>query len=223
MGAGQDGKRGGLRERKRRQTREAIERAAIELVGERGYAEVTVDAICERVGISQGTFFNYFPTKDAAIVGMGSYDLDDEAVFETLDRYMPATLFHAVLGLFLAIVRSFDWESDVAKLRIDLVKETPVLMKLFLNNSFEYVEAFRASVASYLARHEELRTCPGRLDVADEASMIVSQALEAAKFALYQATKQQRPALMSAQEVEDMLRLAIGRERGEVPKDAADR
>lgn len=201
---------GGLRERKRRQTRDAIERAAIELVGEFGYGEVTVDAICSRAGISQGTFFNYFPTKDAAIVGIGTFDLKDEAIFAALDRFMPSTLFHAVLSLFLDIVRGYDWEDDIAKMRVGLVKDTPELMKLFLNNSFEYVEAFRSSAAAYLSLHQELRTRPDLLDVADEASMVVSHALEAAKFALYQSTKRPNAPLMSAQEVEAILRAAIG-------------
>ena len=210
MGSKRDSKGEGLRERKRRQTREGIERAAIELVGERGYAEVTVDDICTRVGISQGTFFNYFPTKDAAIVGVGVFSLDDDAVFAALDRYMPSSLFHAVLSLFLDIVRGFDWEGDIAKMRMSLVKETPELMKLFLNNSFEYVEAFRASVAAYLAQHEELRARAEELDAPDEASVVVSHALEAAKFALYQATNKPGSPLMSAREVEEILRSVIG-------------
>lgn len=201
---------GGLRERKRRQTREAIERAAITLVGEFGYGGVTVDAICARAGISQGTFFNYFPTKDAAIVGVGTFELKDEAVFAALDRYESPTLFHAVLSLFLDIVRGYDWDGDIAQMRIKLVKETPALMKLFLNNSFEYVEAFRASATAYLTSHEELRTCADTLDVADEASVAVSHALEAAKFALYQATKTPGASLMGADEVERILRSAIG-------------
>ena len=209
MGVHMDSKKAdqslGLRERKRRQTRDAIERAAIELVGEFGYGEVTVDAICARVGISQGTFFNYFPTKDAAIVGIGTFDLEDEAVFAALDRYMPATLFHAVLSLFLDIVRGYDWEGDIAKMRVGLVKDTPELMKLFLNNSFEYVEAFRSSAAGYLSLHDELRSQSDLLDAEDEASMVVSHALEAAKFALYQSTKRPGAPLMSAREIEDIL------------------
>ncbi len=68
VGAGAEG----LRERKRRETRAAIERAAISLVDELGYDNVTVAMISDRAVVSQGTFFNYFPTKDAAIVGLGS-------------------------------------------------------------------------------------------------------------------------------------------------------
>ena len=200
----------GLRERKRRRTRESIERAAITLVREFGYGGVTVDAICDRAEISQGTFFNYFPTKDAAIVGIGKFDLEDEAVFAALDRYMPDTFFHAVLSLFLDVVRSYDWDGDIARMRVELVKETPDLMKLFLNNSFEYVEAFRERAAAYLALHGELRTCAEVLDAADEAGLVVSHALEAAKFALYQATKDPQAKLPAAEDVEAILRAALG-------------
>ncbi|MEI3230619.1 MAG: TetR family transcriptional regulator, partial [Gordonibacter pamelaeae] len=63
-----------MRERKRCETRAAIERAAISLVDELGYDNVTVAMISERAVVSQGTFFNYFPTKDAAIVGLGRVD-----------------------------------------------------------------------------------------------------------------------------------------------------
>lgn len=56
-----------LRERKKQATREAIHTTAFNLVVERGTADVTVEEICEAVGISARTFFNYYPTKlDAA-------------------------------------------------------------------------------------------------------------------------------------------------------------
>ena len=125
----------GLRERKRRATRAAIERAAITLVQERGYDNITVAQISERAQVSQGTFFNYFPTKDAAIVGIGTYNLDPDAVHAAFDRLMPATMFTATLTLFLQVVESFDWESDVSSLRVALVKDTPSLMKMFVDKA----------------------------------------------------------------------------------------
>ncbi|AXE39013.1 TetR/AcrR family transcriptional regulator [Acidipropionibacterium virtanenii] len=60
----------GLREQKKRRTREEIHRAALEMVLDDGLENVTVDQIAERVGISQRTFFNYFPNKEAAIIGL---------------------------------------------------------------------------------------------------------------------------------------------------------
>ena len=60
----------GLRERKRIATRQLIEHTAVELVLDLGYDEVTVEKICEACNLSTRTFFNYFPTKDAAIGGL---------------------------------------------------------------------------------------------------------------------------------------------------------
>jgi AcrR family transcriptional regulator len=57
----------GLREEKKRQQRSEILRAAIELLRERGYDETRVQDIVERVGVSEATFFNYFPSKEALL------------------------------------------------------------------------------------------------------------------------------------------------------------
>lgn len=59
----------GLRERKRRATRLAIQRAALRVVRERGLERATVDEIARLADISPRTFFNYFPTKEDAILG----------------------------------------------------------------------------------------------------------------------------------------------------------
>ncbi|MDB1746675.1 TetR/AcrR family transcriptional regulator [Eggerthella lenta] len=58
----------GLRYRKKLKARLSVERAALELVIERGYDGVTVEDICARAEISKKTFFNYFPSKAAAIM-----------------------------------------------------------------------------------------------------------------------------------------------------------
>ena len=59
----------GLRERKKRQSRIAMHRAALELVHEHGLSGVTVEAIAQRAGVSTRTFFNHWTTKESAIIG----------------------------------------------------------------------------------------------------------------------------------------------------------
>lgn len=57
-----------LRDRRRTQTRRDIQAATIELSTDVGFAHVTVEAISAKVGISPRTFFNHFPSKEAAVI-----------------------------------------------------------------------------------------------------------------------------------------------------------
>ncbi|MEG8179870.1 TetR family transcriptional regulator [Nocardia terpenica] len=57
-----------LRTRRRAQTEREIHTAAVELSEARGFDQVTVNDIAARAGVSQRTFFRYFPTKDSAVL-----------------------------------------------------------------------------------------------------------------------------------------------------------
>ncbi|WP_159450102.1 TetR family transcriptional regulator [Demequina sp. NBRC 110056] len=59
----------GLRDRKRRLARNATQKAAIELSLEHGVEAVTVEMICDAAGISPRTFYNYFPSRELALLG----------------------------------------------------------------------------------------------------------------------------------------------------------
>lgn len=67
----------GRRERNALRTRSALLRAAREQMAEGGPESVTILAITERADIGQGTFYNYFKSRD---------ELIDEAILDTVER-----------------------------------------------------------------------------------------------------------------------------------------
>ncbi len=60
----------GRRDRKKRATRRALRNAALQLVAERGLANVTIEDITEVADVAPRTFFNYFPSKESAVIGV---------------------------------------------------------------------------------------------------------------------------------------------------------
>jgi AcrR family transcriptional regulator len=61
----------GLRERKKRQTRETIAQAAMGLFLARGFDEVTVADVARAADVSEKTVFNYFPAKEDLVLHGG--------------------------------------------------------------------------------------------------------------------------------------------------------
>ena len=65
----------GRRERRAAETRLKLFRCALQLIAERGFPFVTVEAITEAADVGKGTFFNYFATKDHVLGVMAEIQL----------------------------------------------------------------------------------------------------------------------------------------------------
>jgi AcrR family transcriptional regulator len=129
---------GGLRERKRRQTRQAVTEAARALTAANGLSGFTVEEVCEKVGISRRTFFNYFPTKEDAILGHRDDEHPDELIAGFLrgggaPGSISATLLTDLVQLTLDIwAAKVDSESatDFRQLIAAIKKEPQLLAKI---------------------------------------------------------------------------------------------
>ncbi len=55
------------RERKKLETHQGLLEAALALFREKGFDETTVEEITEHADVAKGTFFNYFPSKEALL------------------------------------------------------------------------------------------------------------------------------------------------------------
>src|ERR671916_1465318 len=71
----------GLRERKRRRTRQTIARAALEIFDRQGFQETTIPQIAEAADVSPRTVSAYFPHKEDLVFPDG-----DEAIGQLVAR-----------------------------------------------------------------------------------------------------------------------------------------
>lgn len=114
----------GRRARKRRATENAIELAAVRLALENGEKPVTVEAICELAEVSRATFFNYFPSKEAAIYGrplVVTQGPESDAFLTNNSGNLPKGIF----DLMVATIGHAQVNTDVARSRRELMLAHP--------------------------------------------------------------------------------------------------
>jgi AcrR family transcriptional regulator len=117
----------GLRERKKQATRLALHEAALRLVAEGGLDAVSVDDIAARADVSPRTFFNYFSSKDDAVLG-----LDPEASTHQIALFLARPAAETPLQALRAVGRhqadEMSEDTELWPLRLKVIDDHPALL-----------------------------------------------------------------------------------------------
>ncbi|SDF77814.1 transcriptional regulator, TetR family [Lentzea fradiae] len=125
-----------LRDRKKRRTRAALERAALRLSAEKGYDHVTVEEIAAEADVSVRTFFNYFASKDEAVIGVDP-ETGPRVVARIFAAPEDASPFEAYRQAVLAeITDDLENARELWLLRKDVLTQRPdLLVRMFTSNA----------------------------------------------------------------------------------------
>lgn len=165
----------GLRERKKRQTRQRIVAEAVELFAEHGFDKVPVAEIARRAEVSEATVFNYFATKeDVFFQGMQAFE---QAIVDAVrDRPAGASIV-AAFGDFVLRQRGYLAEGDAGVRQIAkaarIIAGSPALQDRQRRTAEHYTRELAAVIA------EDVSAPPGDLRpyVAANALMGISVAM----------------------------------------------
>ncbi|MGH2562111.1 MAG: TetR family transcriptional regulator [Thermomicrobiales bacterium] len=114
-----------LRERKKQQTKQALQEQALRLFLERGYEATTIEEIAEAAGVSPRTFFRYFSTKEEVLV-KDPYDRRFLDVF--LARPTTEPIVESIRAAMRSALPPMDSaETEAMLLRTKLMFQTPEL------------------------------------------------------------------------------------------------
>lgn len=135
-----------LRARKREQTWNAIHEAASgQAMACERLSDMSVDGIAEEANVSPRTFFNYFATKEDAVIGQKPICIDD-TLAEAFTLNPGDDLIEKTTGLLLTVFRS-SAPSGGTERRRELMRRHPEL----LSRGRQHIEGIKDLVQSLVA------------------------------------------------------------------------
>jgi AcrR family transcriptional regulator len=149
----------GLRERKKAATRSALHEAALRLVAERGLDGVSIDDIAARADVSPRTFFNYFATKDDAVLGLDPAELRHTAR-ALAERPADEPAVEALRAVQHAQAEEMAREPELWPLRLQVIEANPDLVGRLVTHFGEADRALAAAVAERTGTDVDADTLP---------------------------------------------------------------
>lgn len=135
---------GGLRERKKQATRQALRAAALRLALERGPENLRVDDIAEAAGVSPRTYNNYFASREQAIVAGVTAEREGRVAAAVAQRPSGTGLADAVID---AVVEHYTEPAHPDARGLLLVTTTPALRSAYLDTVTTIEEPLAAAIA----------------------------------------------------------------------------
>jgi AcrR family transcriptional regulator len=166
----------GLRERKKAETRAALQDAALELADRHGLDKVSVEAIADEAGVSPRTFFNYFTSKEDAVLGISPAEpspLVDHLRSRPADEPPLTSMHHALL----ASTERLQQDPDRWVLRRRLVQRHPGLAAKYAARLADMEQDMVVVIADRLGLDPERDTYPGTVVSASMAAVRVAMSV----------------------------------------------
>ena len=107
-----------LREKKKIETKNKIFEASGRLFKEKGFENTTVDEITRDAGIAKGTFFNYFPTKEALLLYFG--EQKEELIYGLIENesIKQIPIKEKITNILVFVAESCEKDKELTKLLI---------------------------------------------------------------------------------------------------------
>ena len=186
----------GLRERKRLATRRSIQLAVLDLVAERGLDGVTVDEASRVADVSPRTFFNYFASKEEALMG-DPPELPSGGLVETfIGGGTSLSLLDDLSHLLISASKDSTNDVEMFHRRHALLKQYPHLLAMRMATMRTFEDEVAAVVARRLAAdHPELAADPSHLT--EKARLITLVSFAAMRHAWMLLAKGDSPSKLS--------------------------
>ncbi|MEP7022005.1 MAG: TetR/AcrR family transcriptional regulator [Pseudonocardiales bacterium] len=165
----------GRRDRKKSDTRDALRIAALRLALEHGYDNVTIEAITEAADVSVRTFFNYFDSKEDAVLGLG-YDGGAGVADALAGRPAGEAPVVALRAAFLEMAANLAERQPLWGQRMALVRANPQLLPRLISSFAAFERRIAEGIAARTGCDVETDLYPSVVAAAAAGAMRVAMA-----------------------------------------------